>query len=156
VQTSADLCAHLRAARPGPPPFRERLALDAAHGPSELIVSCARCGATALLELLDWAGPRRELRVFRASGIPRELVDEFRGRAGRPSCDLRRGERELEAFLSHAGSVRALLAWHLERDALVALREVAADDGVPLGAWREVMPPREDARWFDWLGIAKV
>jgi hypothetical protein len=153
---NAEPCAHLLAAAPGPLPFAQLLDLGDESGVSDTVVACTRCGATALLELLDWAGARTQLRLYRVSGMPRALVDEFAGRAGRPSCDLRRGERELEALLSHAGPVRALLGWDLERAELVALREVAPGDGVPLGAWREVMPPREDARWFERLGLAKA
>lgn len=156
VESPLEPCPHLLAARPGPLPFSERLELGDARGVTEVVVACDRCGATALLELLDWAGPRTELRVFRASGIPRALVDEFAGQAGRPSCDLRRGERELEAFLAGAGPVRGLLAWNLERGELLAAREVAPGDAVPLGVWSEVMPAPEDTRWFELLGIPKA
>ena len=149
------LCEHLRTALPGALPFEERLPIEAHDGPITGIVSCSKCRATALLELLDWGGPANRRRIYRVSGIASHVVEQFEARGGRASCDAGRAGGEIELLLSTAGPIERLFAIEMDEARLLANGPVSGDRPVPLGHWRDALGAAGDGRWFRLLGVPR-
>jgi len=155
VPVPPTLCEHLARARPGPLPFDTDLVLDAEGAATDAVVRCRRCGAHALLRLLDAAGPGLRLRVFSLAALEAAPVAFLRRDLARGSCDLARPARELEAFLACAGPALRLLACDLDAGALLACAPPPAGRRVPTRSWRAGLPAPGDASWFEALGLAK-
>jgi hypothetical protein len=134
-------CPHLRS---GTWPLRWTLVLDDQLGPADGLASCRECGAAYLLEMLDWRGSERLLRlaVLRADVADRLLHDLERG-----SCDAGRAAAELSHVRSLARTVPWLLLVDTSGPRIVALVPAPADRTVPTAGWRELPC---DGAWIDY------
>jgi hypothetical protein len=156
VTAELALCPHLARAAPGEPPFETSLVLDAHGAATDAVVRCRHCAGTALLRLLDWAGPDLRLRVYSLAPVAEAHAALLRRDLARGSCDLARPGRELEAFLACAGPVERILALDVHENRLLASAAPPAGCRVPVRSWRAGLPEASDAAWFEPLGLAKA
>ncbi|MEQ8858356.1 MAG: hypothetical protein RIC56_06895 [Pseudomonadales bacterium] len=135
------LCEHVR---PGDWPLRADLVLDDHLGPTDALMSCRLCGRVYLLEMLDWRGRERVMRMSllapeHAAGLIHDL--------GRGSCDAARAAAEID----HARSRARPLPWLLRLDAggptILGLAPLPPDTRLPSVSWRELPC---DGRWVDY------
>jgi len=124
------LCDHVQ---PGGWPFEVELVIDDQLGFTDALVACRTCGEPYLLEMLDWRGRQRLLRVStvdskRVAGLLRNL--------GRGSCDLKRAGAEVQ----HLQAGATFSPWLLLIDAtamrIEALVPVPEDEKLPTASWR--------------------
>ncbi len=147
-----DPCEHLSDGRAT---LERRVELESDEGLVEALVACRTCGATSWLSLLDVDPAGGPLRVYAASGIARDTVDTYLERGGRASCDPGKGRREVEAVLSNAGAPRLVVVCDARGREVVAAGRLGLGEIVPLGPWRERVPPPDDGRWFSRAGLDK-
>jgi uncharacterized protein (DUF924 family) len=147
-----DPCAHLAS---GHTALARRVDLEVDEGLVEGIVACRTCTATCWLRLLDVDPTGGPLRVYAASGIDAAIVDTYLERGGRASCDRNKGRQEVEALLSNAGPARLIAVCDGRAREVVAAALLGLGERVPLGPWRDRVPPPDDARWFRRAGLDK-
>lgn len=138
---SEEICAHLR---PGTWPFQVCLVLDEQLGFTDAVVSCGECGRAYLLEMLDWRGNHRLMRLAvpgedQAAGVIRDLE--------RGSCDENRAQAELHHLRNLAPFARTLLLMDASGPAIEALVPLDDDVRLPGGSWRELPC---DGSWVDY------
>jgi hypothetical protein len=153
------VCPHLVAAAPGPLPWQEIVALGSSclpHETTDGIVRCTTCERPALVEMVDWGGHARSVRIYRVAGLPAREVEAYRTKGGRGSCDPDRALRELESLVACAGPFTHLVACDLARRRLLACVGLAAGDPVLSGGWRERLPAANDETWFARLQLSKT
>ncbi|MFU8814206.1 MAG: hypothetical protein ACNA7W_02600 [Pseudomonadales bacterium] len=139
----SDLCAHVRA---GAWPFQTTLTLDEHLGVTDALVSCRHCGQPYLIEMLDWQGDQRLMRVSvldpaLAAGVVRNLT--------RGSCDLRRAGAEVHQLQTHSTFSPWLLLIRASAPRIDAVVPVEAGARLPGGSWREL--PCDGS----WVGYAR-
>ncbi len=138
--TDSGLCEHVR---PGQWPFQVVLVLDEHLGPTEALMRCRRCGRSYLLEMLDWRGAARAMRVAvldpaHADTLVRDLT--------RGSCDVRRAGAEVQHVRQLAPLLPLLLLVDTAGPVVEAI--VGADDvKIPTGSWRSLPCNGE---WIDY------
>jgi hypothetical protein len=126
-------------------------------GMTESLVACRSCGATAWLRMLDCGGPGGTRHgIYAVAGVATELVDSYLERGGRPSCDLGKAGREVEALLSNAGRVRLLVALERESGQVLAVAPVAQGERLPVSTWPAGTPASDDDQWFRRLELDKA
>jgi hypothetical protein len=122
-------------------------------GPVAAIVRCAACRAPGWIELLDWSRDGA-VRVFALAGLRERDAALYLRNAQKGSCDPKRGRAELEALAAAAGPFARLVAWDARAERVLSAAPLRRP--VPPGAWPARMPAREDAAWFDCLGLDKT
>jgi len=149
------ICAHLSELRAGDavPPVAHALLWQA--GAVDAVVRCPRCGAHALLRLLDWAPPRFALRVYSLAALRAEDSALLLRNLERGSCQVARTEAELGALVAAAGPSERLVALDVARDRVVASAPLPEGARGEPEAFPARLPRREDARWFAALGLEK-
>ena len=146
------LCHHFLGAGPGPAPFREREIVDYYDGMTVGIVECLECGATSVLDMLDWDA-QLERRIFRVAAIAPEIVHAYETKGGRATCKPDQALLEIEALLSQRGPTVALLAFEIhDKRVRRSADERAAGSrpecpGVPVSGRREIAPASRRGRW---------
>jgi hypothetical protein len=149
------LCKHLSGLRAGDAPPELAHALLWQDGAIDAVVRCARCGAHALLRLLDWAPPHYALRVYSLAALRAEDSALFLRNLERGSCQVARAGAELDALVAAAGPSERLIALDLARDRVAASAPLPeAARGEP-DAFPARLPREDDARWFAALGLEK-
>jgi hypothetical protein len=136
-----DLCEHVR---PGGWPFRVALDLDEHMGITDALVTCRYCDRPYLIEMLDWQGPLRVMRVSildsaQAAGVIRDLT--------RGSCDVRRAGAEVHHLQTQTPFSRWLLLIRATMPVIEAVVPVEAETRLPGGSWRELPC---DGSWVDY------
>lgn len=135
------LCEHLQ---PGTWPLRTDLVLDEHLGITDALVSCHRCATAYLLEMLDWQGSERVMRLalLEPEHAARLIRDLTRG-----SCDPGRAAAEVE----HARSRATFLPWLLRVDSkgpgILGFAPVPRDTRLPAAPWRERLC---DGAWVEY------
>lgn len=140
--SSDEVCGHVR---PGQWPFRVELVLDDQLGFTEALVRCRHCGATYLLNMMDWRGP---VRVMRMAPLARVHADALIRDLTRGSCDVHRAGAEVQHVRRLAPFSRTLLLMDTGGPLIEALVEVPADVRVPAASWRELPC---DGEWVDYV-----
>lgn len=148
------LCSHLCAEEVPGLAIRPNEIIEWHDGPIVAAVRCPKCDACALLEILDWDGPRG-VRIFALRPLSRAALDLYLRDVERGSCDPARAKSELHAFLSAAGAPTRLVAYDTDARALVANRAFPAGEVVSSDPWTERIPAPDDLRWFNLAGVAK-
>jgi hypothetical protein len=140
---AASLCAHIV---PGEAPFAIELVLDDAGGPTDALVRCRHCGAHWLLEMLDWRGRERLMRVspLCASRVTALLANLERG-----SCDSGRAAAEVASATASVIALPCLLALDGRDFSITRLLALPPEQQMPRAGWR-ALPC--DGRWFDRAG----
>jgi hypothetical protein len=140
-QPDQALCDHIRT---GAWPLRTELVLDDHLGATDAVVSCRECGRPYLMEMLDWRGHLRVMRmsVLDATQAARLIRDLTRG-----SCDVSRAGQEVYAFKSQASFSPWLLLLDNAAMSLLAIVPVPAGRSLPGAAWR-ALPC--DGSWVDY------
>jgi hypothetical protein len=118
------LCDHLQ---PNGWPFEVELVIDEQMGFTDALVTCRTCGAPYLLEMLDWRGRQRLMRV---STVESSRVTPLLHNLGRGSCDLRRAAAEVRQLQAGADLQPLAVAAGRDRDADRGDR-AGADVGTP-------------------------
>jgi len=126
------LCEHVE---PGGWPFTVELVLDEQIGFTDALVTCRTCGAAYLLEMLDWRGRQRLMRV---STVESERTARLLHNLGRGSCDVRRAGAEVEALKSSSTFSPWLLLMDATATHLEALLPVPETLALPSASWREL------------------
>jgi len=126
------LCPHIQ---PGQWPFRPLLTIDEHLGFTDALVECRECGAIYLLEMLDWLGQERVMRI---SVIPRERAQGVIRDLSRGSCDLSRAGHEVH----HMQTSNPLSPWLLLVDwrgpQISALVAAPTNAQLPGASWRDL------------------
>jgi hypothetical protein len=136
-----ELCEHLR---PGVWPFHIALTLDEHLGVTDALVTCRHCARPYLIEMLDWSGDRRVMRVSildpaEAAGVIRDLT--------RGSCDIRRAGAEVHHLQTRSAFSRWLLMINVTIPVIEAVVPVEANAKLPGAGWRELPC---DGSWVDY------
>lgn len=134
-------CEHLR---PGAWPLRVRLTLDEHLGFTDALVSCEACGRWYLLEMLDWRGPHRVMRI---SGVAADHGAAVVKDLSRGSCDVRRAGAELHHLRTLAVSSPRLLLVDAGGPVVEGVVPVPAGTRAPGAGWRELPC---DGSWVDY------
>jgi hypothetical protein len=116
-------------------PFEVELVIDEQVGFTDALVSCRTCGSAYLLEMLDWRGHQRIMRV---STVDSSRVQRLLHDIGRGSCDPKRAGAEVQHLQSSATFAPWLLlidARAVRIEAIVAVPEGAA---LPTVSWRQL------------------
>jgi hypothetical protein len=137
------LCEHVRRHTW---PFCIELVIDEQAGFTDALVRCRSCAQACLLEMLDWRGAQRLMRVSvldeaRAAGMLRSV--------SRGSCDVRRGTAELQHLQTTSPFSRWLLVVDSREPRIDDLVPVPPDVRLPGASWRELAC---DGSWFE--GVA--
>lgn len=137
----AQLCEHVR---PREWPFLAELVLDEHLGPTDALMRCRHCGRSYLLELLDWRGNLRAMRVavlesLHADRLVRDLT--------RGSCDVNRAGAEVQHMRQLAPLSRVLLLVDTGGPVIDAVAEVPAGVTIPGASWR-ALPM--NGHWIDY------
>jgi hypothetical protein len=142
MSTTDQPCEHVRA---GQWPFQVELVLDEHLGPAEALMKCRRCGRFYLLEMLDWRGTLRVMRIaaLDATQAERLIRDLTRG-----SCDINRAGAEVQHMRTLAPWTRRLLLVDNAGPVIDAVADVPADVRIPSGSWRGLPC---DGTWVDYL-----
>ena len=138
---TTNACSHLR---PGTWPLHWDLVLDDQLGPTDGLASCRACGTVYLLEMLDWRGSERLMRM---AILERRLATGLLRDLDRGSCDAGRATAELDHVRSLARAVPGLLLIDTRTPEVVALVPLPADRPVPTGSWRDLPC---DGSWIDY------
>jgi hypothetical protein len=154
VDPARSLCAHWDGVASGEVPRISRDETLAWHdGPVTACVSCATCGASALLELLAWR-PADRVRVYAVAAIDAADVALYRRNLERGSCDLARRAQETEALHACAGPVERVIAVDLADGRLCATVARDASWSGPDGDfWARCETPGSDG-WFSRLALS--
>ncbi|HEU4427143.1 MAG TPA: hypothetical protein VFT98_00180 [Myxococcota bacterium] len=149
------LCAHLSGLRAGDaaPPVAHALLWQ--DGAIDAVVRCARCGAHALLRLLDWAPPRFVQRIYSLAALRAEDSALLLRNLERGSCQVARAGAELDAFVAAAGPSERLIALGVAQGRVVASAPLPAGARGEPDAFPARLPRAEDERWFAALGLEK-
>jgi hypothetical protein len=136
-----NLCEHVRA---GTWPFQVDLTLDEHQGITDALVSCRACGRPYLIEMLDWQGDQRVMRVSvlepeRAAGVLRDLT--------RGSCDIGRAGAEIHHLQTQSTFSPWLLLIHASRMVIDGVVPRPPERRLPGGNWRELPC---DGSWVDY------
>jgi hypothetical protein len=126
------LCEHVQ---PGTWPFLVRLALDEHLGFTDALVACRHCGATYLLEMLDWLD---QDRVMRVSLPPADRTDSVIHDIERGSCDLTRAGREIHHLRTSTPLCRLLLLVDWRGPTITAIVDAPSQERLPGVSWREL------------------
>lgn len=137
----ADLCAHVET---GIWPWQVELLLDEQLGLTDALVRCRVCQRPYLLEMLDWQGGTRVLRVAAvdpdvAAGTVHDL--------GRGSCDVGRAGAQVHQLRSASVFSRWLLWVDLQQPVILAVVPVPEDGRLPAASWRSLPC---DGSWVDY------
>lgn len=132
-------CTHLR---PGTWPLHWDLVLDDQLGPTDGLASCRNCGTVYLLEMLDWRGTERLMRM---AVLERALATRLLRDLDRGSCDAGRASAELQHVRSLAVALPQLLLIDTATPAIIAA--VPADRPLPTESWRDLAC---DGGWIDY------
>jgi hypothetical protein len=135
------LCDHVK---PGSWPFAVELTLDEHLGPTDALVTCRDCGQSYLLEMLDWRGDQRVMRVsvLDAAAAARVIRDLTRG-----SCDIRRAGAEIHHLQTQSVFSPWLLLIDARRGVIDGVVPLSPDTRLPGASWRELPC---DGRWVDY------
>jgi len=138
-----DLCSHVR---PGDWPFEVALTLDEQLGITDALVACRMCGRPYLIEMLDWQGDHRVMRVSvlepsRAAGVLRDLT--------RGSCDVSRAGAEVHHLQTQSAFSPWLLLIRASRMTIEAVVPTPVDRPLPGASWRKL--PCDGS----WVGYAR-
>jgi hypothetical protein len=146
VKDSSELCQHVCR---GQWPFQVDLVIDEHLGPTDALMTCRHCGRAYLLEMLDWRGPLRVLRValLDPSDAARLIRDLTRG-----SCDIARAGAQVHHLRSLAPFSRWLLLIDSRGPAVEDVAAVPADTRLPGASWRELPC---DGSWVDYVRSAR-
>ncbi len=132
----------------GPYPFETLLVLDDHLGPTESLIRCSTCGATYLLEMLDWLA---ELRLFRVRVPEPTATAGLLRNLERGSCDLNRAAEEARHFSLASERLAVLVLLNTSQAELVSLFCGTEATSAPGGSWRELPC---DGTWIRKLGLA--
>lgn len=136
----ASLCAHIV---PGAAPFAIELVLDEAGGPTDAVVRCRFCDQHWLMEMLDWRGRERLMRV---SPLNTARVTTLLANLERGSCDSSRAAAEVASATAGVMALSCLLGLDARDLSITRLVAIPAGRAVPRAGWR-LLPC--DGRWFD-------
>lgn len=136
------LCDHVQ---PGRWPFEVDLVIDEQMGFTDALVACRTCGAPYLLEMLDWRG---SLRLMRVSTVDSRRVAGLLHNLGRGSCDLKRAGAEVQQLQAGATFTPWLLLLDATAMRIEALVPVPAGRKLPIDSWR-ALPC--DGSWLAWI-----
>jgi hypothetical protein len=134
------LCDHLQ---PNGWPFEVELIIDEQMGFTDALVTCRTCGAPYLLEMLDWRGRQRLMRV---STVESGRVTGLLHNLGRGSCDLRRAAAEVQQLQAGAEFSPWLLLLDATAMRIEAIVPVPKSARLPTAGWR-ALPC--DGWWID-------
>lgn len=134
-------CTHLR---PGTWPLHWDLVLDDQLGPTDGLASCRACGTVYLLEMLDWRGAER---IMRMAILERALATRLLRDLDRGSCDAGRASAELQHVRSLAAAVPQLLLVDTATPAIIAAVPVPSDRPLATESWRDLPC---DGGWIDY------
>ncbi len=137
----AEPCEHLRA---GTWPLRVRLTLDEHLGFTDALVSCECCERWYLLEMLDWRGRHRVMRI---SGVDPGHGATVMKDLSRGSCDVGRAGAELHHLRTLATASHWLLLMDAGGPTVEGIVPVPAGARVPTSGWRELPC---DGSWIDY------
>jgi ribosomal protein S18 acetylase RimI-like enzyme len=126
------------------------------NGPIDAIVRCGRCGAHALLRMVDWAPPDFRLRVYAFAALRQEDSALYLRNLERGSCQASRAGAELDALVSAAGPTQQLVAVDWRRERVIAAGAPPKHLAGEPGAYPERLPAADDVRWFEILGLDKL
>jgi hypothetical protein len=149
------LCSHLSELRAGAEAPQLAHALLWQDGPIDAVVRCARCGAHALLRMLDWAPPRFDRRVYSLAALRAEDSALYLRNLERGSCQVGRASAELDALVAAAGPSERLVALDVDRERVVASAALPAGARGEPEAFPARLPSGPDERWFAALGLEK-
>ena len=126
------------------------------NGVIDAIVKCEECGAHALMRMVDWAPPEFARRVYVLSALRKEDCALYLRNVERGSCQVSRASAELEALIAAAGPTQQLFAVDVRREKVLAAGRPPSHLTSEPGPFPERLPPTEDVRWFEILGIDKL
>lgn len=133
------LCDHVQ---PDTWPFEVELVIDEQVGFTDALVACRTCGAPYLLEMLDWRGRQRLMRI---STIDSARVAELLHNLGRGSCDLKRAGAEVQQLQTSATFAPWLLLIDATAMRIDSILPVPEGRRLPAASWRELPC---DGSWF--------
>jgi hypothetical protein len=143
MQLHPPLCGHVH---PGSWPFEIELVIDEQVGFTDALVSCRTCGSAYLLEMLDWRGHQRLMRVSTVdSGRVQRLLHDI----GRGSCDPKRAGAEVQHLQGSAAFVPWLLVIDARAVKVDAIAPLPEGKALPTAHWRKL---NCDGAWLDLLG----
>lgn len=141
AMTANGPCEHLQ---PGTWPLVIDLLLDEQITFTDALTHCRHCGRRYLLEMLDWRGAERVLRIAQVDdGQARGVLHDL----GRGSCDLRRAGAEVHHLLTSSAFAPWLLLIDSRSPLLRALVPAPAGRPLPAGSWRTLAC---DGSWVDY------
>ena len=132
AQPHPPLCDHVQ---PDTWPFEVELVIDEQVGFTDALVACRTCGAAYLLEMLDWRGRQRLMRICtvdsaRVAGLLQNL--------GRGSCDLKRAGAEVQQLQTSATFAPWLLLIDATAMRIESVLHVPEGRRLPAASWREL------------------
>lgn len=139
AQSHPPLCDHVQ---PDTWPFEVELVIDEQVGFTDALVACRTCGTAYLLELLDWRGRQRLMRI---STVDSARVAGLLHNLGRGSCDLKRAGAEVQQLQTSATFAPWLLLMDSIAMRIESILPVPADRRLPTASWRELPC---DGGWF--------
>jgi hypothetical protein len=116
-------------------PFDIELVIDEQVGFTDALVSCRTCGSAYLLEMLDWRGHQRLMRV---STVDSRRVQRLLHDIGRGSCDPKRAGAEVQHLQTSSTYSRWLLLIDARKVRITALVPVPPDRALPTASWRQL------------------
>ena len=137
------LCDHVL---PGSWPFEILLVIDESMGFTDALAACRTCGSHVLLEMLDWRGHQR---VMRLSPVNRDHARGLLHNLDRGSCDVRRATAELEQLRTGTRFSPWLLLLDTRTMRITAIAPVPATPRLPTAGWRALAC---DGSWVDYVG----
>jgi len=137
---AASLCAHIV---PGAAPFAIELVLDDAGGPTDALVRCRFCDEHWLLEMVDWRGRERLMRV---SPVNAARVTALLANLERGSCDSSRAVAEVASATAGVKPLSCLLGLDARDLSITRLVAIPGGQALPRVGWR-TLPC--DGHWFD-------
>lgn len=141
MSDTGDICEHVRT---GSWPFQTELVLDEHLGVTDALMLCRDCGRAYLLEMLDWRGSERVMRLApqdaeRARRLVRDLT--------RGSCDVNRAGAQVQHMRTATPFSRRLLLVDTKGPVIDAIATVPPDLKIPGASWRELPC---DGSWVDY------
>ena len=126
------------------------------NGVIDAIVKCEECGAHALMQMIDWAPPEFALRVYGLSALSADDSALYLRNVARGSCQVARASAETEALVAAAGPVERIFAVDTRREKVISSGRPTPELALVAGSFPERLPPAQDVRWFEFLGLDKL
>ena len=128
-----------------------RCEIDGDNGITDAVIVCS-CGQHALINLLDWTGPRLARRVFSVSLLGADPVGVFLRNMRSDYCDLTRKAAEVAALAATAEGAAAVLAADTPELRVLAVEQTA----VRRPFWREDLGAAGETGWPARLGVTEA